>query len=461
MESKLVLKIILNHFGCNSQIVVRELLTRGPSSLKDLIFETKLQTKYVQKILLVLIKQNCIDCYQRTVYSPDDFNLNYHTNKNYVYVANSYNIAMRLRIPRILKHIRENYGVLIAQLMTVISSYGRLTVEQCSKIAVSCLSVNSKKQKKSPLDELTIQKIIRKRLITDELIEKAPYCCQTTHLTMCAYNHQIDPRLNTETTTTSKENIMWYNVASTQKTLPGDILPKRFLKSTERGFGKTEIVENQWRINLRKFNSDLRKDECATIMAKRHGKKGGFIIQTMLKMKKISYLNKKKFRSYPLSANEIADEISSVKKTNVNYSMITAQEITCQLQNMASLDRDLETITSISSNTGHFTFIVNIGRIIELSQIQHMELLVYRRIGTLGRRIIKFLTLAGIQELKQIAAKCLISQTTTRKLLFRLLKHGFVRVIELTEKGLYTIKIIFMWKYNTKIIKQQDFKAIC
>merc|ERR1712080_107463 len=29
------------------------------------------------------------------------------------------------------------------------------------------------------------------------------------------------------------------------------------------------------------------------------------------------------------------------------------------------------------------------------------------------------------------------------------------RVIELTEKGLYTTKTIFMWKYDTKIMKQQ------
>ena len=34
-------------------------------------------------------------------------------------------------------------------------------------------------------------------------------------------------------------------------------------------------------------------EDCATIMAKHHGEKGGFIIQMILKIKKVFNLNKK------------------------------------------------------------------------------------------------------------------------------------------------------------------------
>merc|ERR1712025_807507 len=111
----------------------------------------------------ILKQQNCVDCY-RTLLNTTKHTKNKNlSNECYIYAANSHNISMRLRIPRIITHTYENYGGFVAQIITAFSMHGRLTIQQSIEVAESNFDLYKKRNEK---------KNSKKHLVHETLIKK-------------------------------------------------------------------------------------------------------------------------------------------------------------------------------------------------------------------------------------------------------------------------------------------------
>lgn len=111
---------------------------------------------------------------------------------------------------------------------------------------------------------------------------------------------------------------------------------------------------------------------------------------------------------------------------------------------------------STHTKSDSYSYTVNMERIMDLRQLSIVQRIITSRFGVEGYRIINCLLYRGILDQKQIAEICMIPVKDARELLYRMMKFGFVRMLDVPRTADHApSRAFFLWDVEMERIKDE------
>jgi hypothetical protein len=293
---ELVLSIIKEQFGQTCEAIVLQLFKNGRSQLNNLLNCLKVSEHEICSSLLVLLQHNCIEC----SHIIECYNTKNEYKSYCLYEVNSQNIINRLRLPRYLYYLKHCYGDLAEQLVTVLTNFGKLTLEHCIQIVTRTTTRQYRSQ------DLLSRKKIANRMVMIRLIKE--------NLIMRVYPYNILKHINKQETQSNSLNVKRISIIkpNLQKLEAVNYTRNKFLIAAIFLIGNRIIEESYeikntctkhepgsknllWRINHTRFDLCLCHDLCTRVLSERLDKESGQIIQLMLQKQRKKIKKNAKF----------------------------------------------------------------------------------------------------------------------------------------------------------------------
>ena len=204
----------------------------------------------------------------------------------------------------------------------------------------------------------------------------------------------------------------------------------------------------QWRVNFDEFNRRFRHAACVNLVRQKLGARAATVVEAMLASGRRFETKVDESRSVPLS---VQDVYSTLRESGSGMSL---EEVGAELEDLN--DDPLELISLVGDTPGGVAFCVNMGRILDYRKLKEIEAGVRDRFGPLALRIFRLLFLKRQLEQKQIADMAMIPTKETREILYRLLRHEYVILQEVSRSTDHApTRTFYLWRVDVGTVAKR------
>ncbi|KAJ7969945.1 DNA-directed RNA polymerase III subunit RPC3 [Quillaja saponaria] len=455
---KLAVHLITNHFGNLVAKVCENLLRKGTLTLEHLIRFTELTREQVKNSLLVLIQHNCVQAYSLEVEGGST----YGAKANTQYLAIFDNILHRLRFPKFLATVSENFDNECVELFEGLLRDGRLTITQM---------VARASQRENPVAEDVVRDSLLK-LVTARYVERCPVPepviskldkDETTAKKRAAKSAKINEITETLeqsvlaaavpmevirfSVTTNTGSCVNRDISSNSSPIIG-VGEKRKLDAY--GLDKEPSAEEKelvlWRANFEEFIRGLRHKACTENVRKRLDDDAAMVLKAILEETRSAEEKVKMESSVPLSLNTIFE---AVIKIEVGRTM-TFDRVQALLVQLGCPQRSSDA-----------SFSIGLNNIIELARNDEVESIVKNRYGQEAYRMFRLLSKSGcLLETDKIANDTFVEKKDTPKILYKLWKDDYLHMEKLAFLG-FKQPDFLLWKVNKLELWKHILDEMC
>ncbi|KAG0576372.1 hypothetical protein KC19_5G074800 [Ceratodon purpureus] len=466
--------LIQTHFGDVVERVVECLINRGPLAFGDISRYSELGSEAVKSSILVLIQHSCVQAFK---VEHEGASATAPRRVVTYYVAISDNIFHRMRFPKFLVAVREDFGEEAESLVEGLLEHGRLTLEQI-------IQRTAAKAAKAEGEVANEVKETFTKLVTARFIERCP--------SPEPWLNQKDPRelLSKVARGASKvrgpvlsaEDIVQSEVvqrvikaaapletqrfqlpvsmaglgvsdSDSQMAEGSQASEKRKLEALEMDMKTAAAVDEKevlWRVNFEEFLRKMRHQTCVDTVKTELDIGASVVLSAMLQATRKDETSVRQHHSVPLSMDGITQAVWSTP----DGQHMPLERIRSSVQQLAS-DK-IGYISRAGERAGPAlggnSYSVNMHNIIEARQKSEVEGIVLQRFGRECCRIFRLLVRKGQLEQKQIGEQAMAPKTV-KALLYCLLKEQYVQVQEIARTSEHVARqSIFLWKADYQVV---------
>lgn len=224
---------------------------------------------------------------------------------------------------------------------------------------------------------------------------------------------------------------------------------------TEEGGGDVSSV--LWRVNAAEFALRSRDKACVELVSDKMGKDAGAALAAMLEaVRPCSPSSLDSIHSEERSSHVTMEEIVACAKRmiadgRINSASITPSKIPLLVRSIADDEDELVTSLISGGTAGGGTFVINIGRIMDLARLKQLQAVIRDKFGVPGLRIFRLLLIRGQLESKQVAEFSTLAPKETREILYDMLLAGILSLQEIPRTSdRAPSRTFYTWKADHK-----------
>eukprot|EP00249_Psilotum_nudum_P011992 c23514_g1_i1 orf=77-1750(+) len=465
---KLACEIIHNHFGELVGKVCRCLTFRGSLTLPEIARFCEMPISQLRPCLLVLVQHNCVQGFKVEIEGTGLGASKVFTS----YICIVENILHRMRFPKFLTLVREEFGEEAEALIEGLLEHGRLTLEQLIQRGAA-RSGKGESEVEKPLKE-TFASLVRSHFIErcplpEPVLPPKPQAeTKKTSRSVRSRSSALEDRnmqdmedhriLMAAAPMDAERFLLPLSIDDVSKIDPDANTPssdgkagqkrkRDALQMDSKTLARIDEKEVLWRVNYEEFIRRLRHQLCVAQVRSRIDLGSGTILQAMLEAVRSSESMSRQKVSEPLSMDSI---LQAVRMTHEGRTM-TMERIRLALQMMSA-----ESVGFIS-RAGEMggQYVINLYKIIKYAQGCEVEGVVLQRYGRESCRIFRLLTMKGLLEQKQISDMALVPLKEAREILYRLLKDEYLQLQDVAKAPDHApSKTIYLWRVNYPVMLQ-------
>ncbi|KAG2453942.1 hypothetical protein HYH02_002145 [Chlamydomonas schloesseri] len=162
----LACRLVQDQYGDAVGKVFKQLVSKGQLQLGDIVRGTGMPPALVKQALLILIQQNCINCYLQ----PGEETLRGPRPSFHLYEANTDRVLQIIRHPRFLLHIKDEAGEVAEAVIGQLLQEGRLRMDQVLGSVAARLGKALDKETRDGISNTFIS------LVQAHYVERSPPC---------------------------------------------------------------------------------------------------------------------------------------------------------------------------------------------------------------------------------------------------------------------------------------------
>ncbi|XP_020532131.1 DNA-directed RNA polymerase III subunit RPC3 isoform X2 [Amborella trichopoda] len=427
---QLAVDLITSDFGDLVAKVCKCLLKKGALPLARLAMETELPREQLKKCLLVLIQHNCVQAFQTKK------EVGGRVMSTTEYTALLDDIIHRLRFPKFLILIRDQFDEQCECLLGILLSHGRSTFEQL----MQRLFENQPEVSGDITDQMRTRFA---KLVQARYVERCP--ASEPQLVLDSEEGTITKKKLKEIVTDEERAVMAAapleaerfsfptysdNDASTESEIMAD---QSILVGEKRKRGVMEMDDDSivlacekdvlWRANFEEFVCSLRHKACIANVRPRLDIGAAVVLEAILKETRAKEKQNKAEYSAPFSMNSIVQALLGSPHGHLEH-----------------VRAALNQLGASCTGATEGSYRISLKKIIEAAQNSEMESIVLKRYGSEGCRIFRLLAdKNGMIEQKQIPNLALIETKKAFELLYKLMKDDYLQMeLQLLKKNRIT-----------------------
>ena len=478
------------------------LLEAGPQTLSELVALSGFKLPAVRRALLVLVQHGMVHCHQPAPGAKDAPPARRRKDgsvmQQYVYeVCLPRMLHALLRTPTVLVKARDDMGEVTEKILETLMEHGRLTLAQLQACVAPKLGGAEGEGVSEELREQLDVEIVG--LAHAHYIEQAPTTAtpppwvrnkpnlpaaagapskpkgvstavdsvnQYYYAGASRYNQvrfQLPPGLEARVRglaaagKVNPQKRKWMALSEGQDYDEGGLAPMSVDEEGAGGDRRGGAWGNgagggdaavQWRVNFDEFNRRFRHAACADLVRQKLSGCAAAVIEAMLSAGRRFETKVDEARSVPLSVQDVFLQLRD------SGSDMSLEEVGAELD---ELNGDpLELISLVGDTPGGVAFCVNMSRILEFQRLKEVEAGVRDRFGPLALRIFRLLVIKRQLEQKQIADMAMIPTKETREILYRLLRHEYVSLQEVSRSTDHApTRTFYLWRVDTSTVAKR------
>ncbi|WIA34705.1 hypothetical protein OEZ86_013016 [Tetradesmus obliquus] len=486
-QVQLACKVVHEHFGSLTEVVVSALLKKGRQSLPELLGacnaslaaasrllgsqqqHQQLSRQQLKQALLVLIQQNCV----RTYLQPAEVRVTGVRPAVYLYEADLVQILQVIRRPKFLQHIRDdtpsNGAAAAADVSSVIIEvlleHGRLRFDQIRNAVVSRLTQDdaaaataaaaaAPRQDGADPTQQDVQQQGQQQLalpgskaaeygeavrwsfvqlLQEHYIERAPPCNLPPPQPVSVAPKKAKkaaPKPGSTEYAEAQSRAMQQLAHKTYE-------EARFKAPRElvagMGTEDDDVVdvsppsarEMLWRVNPEEFNRRFRNKVMADLVADKLGADAGTVLAAMLSHGRRFETTVQGDLSIAMGEGEVASALKAGQDAGRLPQLSPGKDAGALLNALA-----YDSLGAVDGGTGPqgATFIVNMRAVLDRCRLLQLHSVLRDKFGIHGLRVFQTLLMRGQLEQKQVADTVMQPHKETRELLYRMLRAGYVQM---------------------------------
>ncbi|KAL5730911.1 hypothetical protein ACHQM5_003694 [Ranunculus cassubicifolius] len=457
---KLALNIISAHFGNLVTKICECLLHKGTLTLSDIIRFTNLPSQQANNCLLVLIQHNCVQ--------PSSQDGEGEMAKGVSYDVVFDNILHRMRFPKFLSVVLDEFDEECVEIVEELLQHGRLSFEQ----------IVSRGMAKRNEGDRDIQEAIREnfeKLVNAHYVERCPDS-DTVPMSQDDDNRSLTRTRGPKSTKIVDTEIVEQQIITdgisserfvverntntdtdiSEATTSGKhtnvtVGEKRKIEALKSDDGTKVVLSEKevlWRANFEEFVSHLRRKACVASVRSRYDAGAGIVLNAMLQATRKAERKMKTERSVPLSKDDILNMVMEIEEC----CSMTLEDIVAVLSQLHCPCVTVE---------GKESYSIDLKDIIETAQNDEVESLVLKRFGKDAYKMFRLLSLsARAMETNKISDDAFVEKKEALKLLYHLWKDNYLHMEKVTAHGSAQRQFL-LWKINNCSVRERAFDEMC
>eukprot|EP00241_Pyramimonas_parkeae_P015426 CAMPEP_0114289966 /NCGR_PEP_ID=MMETSP0059-20121206/7668_1 /TAXON_ID=36894 /ORGANISM="Pyramimonas parkeae, Strain CCMP726" /LENGTH=549 /DNA_ID=CAMNT_0001411299 /DNA_START=77 /DNA_END=1726 /DNA_ORIENTATION=+ len=454
---ELAVGLIKDQFGDVVGGVASQLVYSGPHTFIQLLRASSLAPPLLKQALLVLLQHNCVAAYKEEIKEAD-------TNRvaapaSVMYAALLPAVLRRLRHPRFMVHIREEFGEKHEIVIQGLLEHGRLRMDQLIEYAAPRMN-DTPEQAQGAVEEALAE------LVSEHFVERAPppdRAPTASELGTVAGASKPPPRSGPAAATYQAQQAqamasqarqaqerfrlpprLQSLVALAAKRKRGEEVAGDVHREAAAVLGAGLDQDTLWRVNPEEFNRRFRHQLVQTLIAEKVEAAAGAVAGALLRVARRHERSPLEERTVPVTHVELAQAMAAQAREGLPA---VAEESLPGVLELLFMDPS-ELVSKVGeSPDGRPTVCVNLKRVMDLLRLKQLEAAVRQRFGVSACRVFRLLTMKRQLEQKQIAELAMLPVKETREILYRLLKAGYLLLQEVARSADHNPqRTLYLWR---------------